>query len=361
MPRAAAFPYNVRCPCGRLRRMRWTPFKETVLRIAFIASIGFLLAAGCNSSAPAPAPKGNAPAAAELTKVKLGLNWYPEAEHGGFYAALVNGYYREAGLDVEIVKGGPSVPVLQQVAGGRLEFGVYNADGLLLARAEEAPVVALMAPLQISPRCIMVHKSSGIKDFTDLKNMTIALGNSQPFYLYLRKKIPLEGVTIVPYQGSVAPFLADENFAQQAYVFSEPFVAEQQGGDPESLLVAKLGFNPYTSVLFTNEEYLREHAEIVDKLVKASVRGWEAYLAEPEAANQRIHELNPEMSLEALAFGVQALKPLVRDETAEKEGIGGMSLERWRTLTEQLQELELLKPGAVDPEDAFSAKFLPKN
>ncbi|HXT57568.1 MAG TPA: ABC transporter substrate-binding protein [Pirellulales bacterium] len=341
--------------------MRWTPFKETVLRIAFIASIGFLLAAGCNSSAPAPAPKGNAPAAAELTKVKLGLNWYPEAEHGGFYAALVNGYYREAGLDVEIVKGGPSVPVLQQVAGGRLEFGVYNADGLLLARAEEAPVVALMAPLQISPRCIMVHKSSGIKDFADLKNMTIALGNSQPFYLYLRKKIPLEGVTIVPYQGSVAPFLADENFAQQAYVFSEPFVAEQQGGDPESLLVAKLGFNPYTSVLFTNEEYLREHAEIVDKLVKASVRGWEAYLAEPEAANQRIHELNPEMSLEALAFGVQALAPLVRDEEAEKQGIGGMSLERWRTLTEQLEELELLKPGAVDPEDAFSAKFLPKN
>ncbi|HEV7225353.1 MAG TPA: ABC transporter substrate-binding protein, partial [Pirellulales bacterium] len=172
--------------------------------------------------------------------------------------------------------------------------------------------------------------------------------------------VPLEGVTIVPYQGSVAPFLADENFAQQAYVFSEPFVAEQQGGDPESLLVARLGFNPYASVLFTSEEYLQEHAEIVDKLVKASVRGWEAYLADPEATNQRIHELNPEMGLEALAFGVQALKPLVRDETAEKEGIGGMSLQRWRTLTEQLQELELLKPGAVDPEDAFSTKFLPK-
>jgi len=331
------------------------------LRIGLILLGCLCVAAGCDAAKPGPA----APAAAgseqeELVKVRLGLNWYPEAEHGGFYAALVNGYYREAGLDVEIVPGGPSVPVLQQVASGKLEFGVYNADGLLLARAEEAPVVALMAPLQTSPRCIMVHESSGIEDFAELKDMTIAMGNSQPFYRYLKKKVPLEGVTIVPYQGSVAQFLNDPNFAQQGYVFSEPFVARQQGGDPRTLLVADLGFNPYTSVLFTNEDYLAQHADVADKLVKASVRGWKAYLTDPKAANERIHELNPEMSLEALEYGVQALTPLVLDPVAKRDGLGSMSLERWKTLVEQLEDLELIKPGAVEPGTAFTTKFLPE-
>ena len=330
------------------------------MRLVALATFCLLFAAACNSSSPSTSPpdaKSQA-GAPELIKVKLGLIWYPVAEHGGFYAALVNGYYRDAGLDVVIVKGGPSAPVMQQVAGGQMEFGVYNADGLLLARAEEAPVVALMAPIQISPRCIMVHKSSGIKNFDELKNMTIAMSNSQPFYRFLRKKVALEGVTIVPYQGSVAQFLTDENFAQQAYAFSEPFTAEQQGGDPESLMVSDLGFNPYTSVLFTSEDYLKDHADVIGKLVKASVRGWEDYLREPAAADEEIHELNPEMSLEALEYGVKALAPLVRDKIAEQEGIGYMSLERWQTLLDQMVEIELIAAGTVKASETFTAEFL---
>lgn len=342
-------------PCGV-----WAnKFKEIALRIVAF-SLLYAFALGCNSSSPVPAPAAKSPAASpEVVKVKLGLNWYPEAEHGGFYEALLRGYYRDAGLDVEIVKGGPSAPVMQQVAGGQMEFGVYNADGLLLARAEEAPVVALMAPIQISPRCIMVHKSAGIKDFAGLKDMTIAVGSSQPFYRYLRKKVPLEGVTIVPYQGSVAQFLTDENFAQQAYVFSEPFTAKQQGGDPESLMVADLGFNPYTSVLFASQDYLEQHADVAGKLVRASVRGWEDYLAAPAATHQKIHELNPEMSLEALDYGVKALTPLARDRVAEKEGFGCMSLTRWQMLLDQLVEVELIKPDAIQAADAFTTEFLP--
>ena len=81
------------------------------------------------------------------TKVTLMLNWFPEAEHGGYYAALVHGYYEEAGLDVEIIPGGPSAPVLQKVARGDVTFGITNADDVLLARAQDADLVAVMAPL----------------------------------------------------------------------------------------------------------------------------------------------------------------------------------------------------------------------
>jgi len=332
-----------------------------LLFVALVCSLG------CGRSTPKP-PIAN-PAtegagggdATPRVAVKLALNWYPEAEHGGYYAALGQGYYREAGLDVEIVKGGPNAPVIQLVARGNMAFGISNADGLLLGRAQDAPVVALMAPLQTSPRSIMVHESSGIAEFADLPKLkTLAVNDSQPFFRFLSKRVPLFGVTIVPYQGTVAMFLLKEDYGQQAYVFSEPFTAKQEGGDPKSLLVADLGFNPYTSILFTREEFLRENAEVVRGMVAASIRGWEHYLAKPEETNRQIHEINPDMGLEALAYGVEALAPLVRNETADAQGIGRMSAERWQTLADQLVEIDSLEAGAVRPEEAFTTEFLPE-
>jgi NitT/TauT family transport system substrate-binding protein len=314
----------------------------------------FAVAPGCSREAP----HANDPSStkAQPVHVRLLLNWYPEAEHGGYYAALREGYYREAGLDVEIVKGGPQAPVVPQVDRGQMEFGIANADGLVLARAEDATVVALMAPLQTSPRVIMVHAASGIKDFHDLKNLTLAM-NPQPFATFLERHVALEGVTVVPYQGSVAAFLSDPNFAQQAYVFSEPFTAQQQGGDPQSLLVAELGFNPYTSVLFTSEQYLQEHETIVSKIVAASVRGWRHYIDHPTETNKYLHVVNPEITVEALAYGVESLKPLVLDENS-KNAVGAMMLERWQTLVNQLEEMDLIKPGAVAADQAFTTRFL---
>lgn len=299
-----------------------------------------------------------APGGAGPRKVKLLLNWFPEAEHGGFYAAQVSGYYREAGLDVEIVPGGPNVPVVQQVAGRQVEFGVANADPILFGRAEGAPVAAVMAPLQTSPRCIMVHAKSGIRRFEDLKNVTLAMSSTGAFAHFLRKRFPLAGVRVVPYSGSVAQFLTDTNYAQQGYVFSEPHVARSKGADPRVLLVADAGFNPYTSCLFTHQDLVRDEPETVRKMVQASVRGWADYLREPEAANRRIHELNPEMDLDTLAFGAKELKPLVLDSVAQKEGIGTMSTERWDTLIRQLIEIGQLKAEQVKAGDVLTTQFL---
>lgn len=332
-----------------------------------LALVAGLLLLGCDSS-----QRGNPPAAGSgtnaagaddkpLTKIDLQLNWFPEAEHGGFYAALVHGYYREAGLDVTILPGGPNTPVVQQVARGAVPFGVANADNLLLGRAQDAPVVAVMVPIQNSPRCIMVHEKSGIKEFAQLENLTLAMTGGAPFAAYMQKKIPLTGVQIVPYPGNVTQFLLKADYAQQAYAFSEPFVARQEGGDPHLLMLSDLGFNPYTSLLFTNENYLRDQPAVAKAMVAASIRGWSKYLDDPAETNAAIHQLNPEMGLEILEFGVETLLPMVRDPVASQHGIGHMAADRWQTLTDQLIEAELIKPGEVNSSEAFTLKFLPTN
>jgi len=320
--------------------------------LMILATLALVQGTGCQErSLPAEKPKSG------LDKVTLALNWYPEAEHGGFYAALVKGYYKQEGLDVTILPGGPDSPVLQLVAQQQAMFGVTNADNILFGRAQQAPVVALMAPMQNSPRCLIVHEKSGIKSFEDLHDLTIAMSPGAAFAEYMKKKLPLVNVRIVPYGGSVAPFLADENYAQQGYVFSEPYVA-RKGGDPRVLMLSDLGFNPYTSILISSEEVLRKRPDVVQKMVAASVRGWIEYIHSPDEANRLIHQRNPKMDLATLDFGAKAIQPLVVDDLKSDEQIGQMTRARWRQLADQLIETGQIAADKVDVDKAFTTKFL---
>lgn len=319
-----------------------------------------LLVMGC---APPAAPPGTAPqreaaAGPAPATVELLLNWFPEAEHGGYYAALVHGEYARAGLAVTIKPGGPSVPVIAQVASRRVAFGIANAENVLLGWAEQARTVAVMAPLQCCPRSIMVHAQSGIRRFADLQHVTLAMNSGAPFSLYLQKKLPLSGVQIVPYTGHVAQFLLRTDFAQQAYVFSEPFVARRQGADPYNLMLSDLGFNPYASVLITHPDTVRDEPDLVRRMVAASVRGWRRYLQDPAETNRYLHGLNSEMDLEILAFGAEQLKDLCVTDDVPAAKIGWMTRERWRTLARQLEEVEALAPGTAAPDDVFAPQFV---
>lgn len=330
--------------------------------LPFLASPLLLAGCGGQSEAPTVASKSaDAPKSEETrTSVELGLNWYAEAEHGGFFAAAVHEMFGEK-IDLTLTPGGPGVPVVQNVATGRVPFAVANADVVLTGRAAGADVVAIFAPLQMSPRCILVHEKSGIRNFDDLKKAKkLAINSNSTFAQYMKKKVSLEGCTVVAYPGNVAQFLLDQDYAQQAYVFSEPFVVKQKGGDPVSLMVSEIGFNPYTSCLITSGETIRTKPDLVRSMVKASQAGWVKYLAEPASANARIHEMNPEMEMDVLDFGVGELKKLCYADGITDANFGSMTLDRWTQLTEQLVECGAVEAGKIKAEEAFDMSFFPK-
>ncbi|MCC6547410.1 ABC transporter substrate-binding protein [Candidatus Sumerlaeota bacterium] len=291
--------------------------------------------------------------AQDRTRVSLVLNWFPEMEHGGFYAAQVHNYYADEGLDVNIISGGVDVPVGPRVASQQAQFGVTNADNLIFARAAEANIVALMAPLQVSPRCIMVHESEGFKSFADLKDMTLAMNPKDAFSEYLKKNYPMTNIKIVPYPGSIAPFLNDKRFGQQGYNISEPFIAKQNGGDPKVLMLSDAGWNPYSSLLVTSDEYLAKNPGVARKMTRASIKGWVKYMEDPKKSNEQILKLNPELSMEILNFGVKEMQPMVYADGATKETVGKMTTERWAKIVQQMEDLKLIKAGQVKATDCF--------
>jgi NitT/TauT family transport system substrate-binding protein len=289
--------------------------------------------------------------------VQLALNWFPDAQHAGFFAADVFGLFQQHQLRVQIIPGGPAAPVVQTLALRQVDFAVANADQILMARAQGAPVVAVLACMQTSPRCIMVHRQLGIRSLHELRDVTLALGAGKAFAKFMQAELPLENVQVVPYTGSVALFLADPHVAQQAYVFSEPLVAQQQGADPVTLMVSDLGFNPYTSCLMTHEDLIRTDPDRVHRMVDSIRQGWLAYFRDPNPVDERILAANSQMDAASLEFGRTALKPLVLPEGRDESLVGAMEAERWQTLCDQLIRLGLL-PEGTDPSTAYTTEFL---
>ncbi|MEZ6060785.1 MAG: ABC transporter substrate-binding protein [Planctomycetaceae bacterium] len=319
---------------------------------AFLLLTTLLFATGCDQKSPSANSQDG------TRQTTLALNWYPEAEHGGFVAADGLGLFQDRKLAVEIIPGGSTAPnlVIQELAAGRIEFAVSTADQVVTARGRGVPIVAVLAPIQQTPRCIMVHESSGISSLQELKNVELAISEARPFALWMKKQLPLTGVTMIPYNGLVGEFLLKPDFAQQGYVFSEPFVAREKGGDPKVLMLSEIGFNPYASLLVTTEDVINAKPELVRDLVIACQQGWQQYLESPEATNQRLNLENKEISIEALQYAVDSLRPLCR--TADGEVFGSMTTERWQQLVEQIEAVQVVEAGSVKAADCFTNRFL---
>lgn len=321
-------------------------------------SLCLLLAVACSTGRESSSNSGSAgksPDANGLQRVTLMLNWYPEAEHGGFYAAQVHGIFKQHGLDVEIRPGGENSPVAQELVTGRVQFAIANADDVLLFREQGADIVSLLAPIQQTPRCVLVRADSGIDNLAKLKGVTLQANKGQAFLSFMEVRGMLEGVQVIPYAGSVAQFVADKNTAIQAYNFSEPQLAEEKGVVVKTLMLSEIGFNPYASCLVATGESIKQNADLAKRMTDACREGWQKYLESPAETNAAILNLNRErMTAAALDYGAEKLKPLC-DVGSDPKQIGNMTLERWQQLVDQFIELKLITKEKVKAAEAFVA------
>ncbi|MES2638331.1 MAG: ABC transporter substrate-binding protein [Myxococcota bacterium] len=269
--------------------------------------------AATSSAVPAPAPK----------KLTVALNWYPEPEFGGFYEAALAGTYAAAGLDVTILPGGPGAPVLELLASGKADVAISGADDLLIRRARGLDAVAVLPGFQDTPVGLMTHTASGVTRFEDVKGK-VAIEAGSPFQQFLWGKFGWEGkVEPVPTTGSIGPFAADPTLIQQAFITSEPCVAEGQGLTITFLPGRDAGWNPYASLAVVRGE--DKGSAWVKAFHDASLAGWKSYLADPTRGNTEIGRLNPNLPMDRMGCIVARQKPFVEGT----DGVGVMTAARW--------------------------------
>jgi NitT/TauT family transport system substrate-binding protein len=294
-----------------------------------------------------------------LTKIIFQADWYPQPEHGGFYNALAKGYYKDEGLDVAILPGGPYITVEQQVSAGSAQFGMGSSDKVLESNAEGQSLVAVAATMQHDPQGIMVRKDSPIHSFSDLNGHSVAIKvGESTWFEFIVKRFQLNNVHVVPAMMNVANFVADPQYIQQAFATSEPYFAHQAGVETRVLLVSDAGYSPYR-VMYTTKDFLQQHPEIVAKFVRASVKGWKDYLIDPAAAHAMIVKLNPALNAEWMQFTWQQLRDghFVAGDDPSGALVGQMDPKRWATMYDQLVDLKVIaKP--FDPTTAYTLQFL---
>jgi len=290
-----------------------------------------------------------------LTPVRLQLDWYPQPEQGGFFTAQLQGFYKAEGLDVTLLPLPQYGSVAQMVASGKADIGLGSSDQILEWDSNGLPLIAVAATMQHDPQAIMLHAASPVHNFKDLEGRTIAAQTGATWLKYVTARYSLQQVRQVPSTLSVANFLADPNYIQQIFITSEPFFAKQAGADIRTILISSSGYDPYR-VQFTTRSFAAEHPDVVARFVRASIRGWEAYLKDPAATNAYLLKVNPALNPQQESFSAAALRDGGFITGGTPAQTGRMTAARWQASHDQLKQLGILH-GPVDPTTAYALKF----
>jgi NitT/TauT family transport system substrate-binding protein len=313
---------------------------------AFMAGALLVLFAGCARNEPAAIAGG--PAA--LPKVRFKDDWFPQAEHGGFYQALAKGFYKDAGIDVEIVPGGPGVPVSQIVLSGQVDLAMGRSDDIIVWDSAGLPFVIVGVYMERDPQAILVHDESPVRGFADLNNRAIMGVPGSTWIDYIKARYHIN-FRLIPSNFGIAQFMADKDFIQQCFVTNEPYFVLKNGGHPRTFLISDSGFCPYR-VIYTTQRYAREHPAEVRAFLAASLRGWDDYMnGDPTPGKALIMKENEKMTQEFLDYSTKAMhdQPLVFGKPEEGERLGLMTRHRLQQQVDDLVGLKLISgPIPVD-------------
>src|SRR6202048_2291767 len=301
-----------------------------------------------------------------LDKVSFGTNWVAEAEHGGFFQALADGTYKNYGLDVTIVPGGPSDNNRMLLIAGKLDF-FMSANTLMSfdAVANNVPVVTVAAVFQKDPQVFLTHPELKVTKHEDLKPLTLFVSKEgiSSYFQWLKSEYGFNEKNVRPYTFNPQPFIASAQSAMQGYVTSEPFAIEKAAGfKPGIILLADYGFNTYSTLIETRRDLIDKKPDLGQRFVDASIVGWYNYLyGDNTPGNAMIKKLNPEMTDELLAYSTGKMKVygIVDSGDALRDGIGAMTDARAASFFDKMVRAGVVRPD-VDFRKAYTLRFVNK-
>jgi len=298
------------------------------------------------------------------THITFVTDWKAQAEHGGFYEAQALGLYKAAGLDVQIVEGGPSVNVPQLLAGGAADFGIGSNGFIPLNMLRQGvPVKAVMAIFQKDPQVLVTHPRTDVKSLADMKGKPIMIADASTvaFWPWLKAKYGFSDTQIRKYTFNLAPFLVDPKAIQEGYLTSEPYTIEQQGHfKPQVFLLADNGYPGYANMVIVPQKWIDTNPKAVQAFVDATREGWRAYLlGNPAPANALIKKDNPDMTDGLIAQAIAKMKSygVVVSGDAATTGIGAMTDARWKTFFDTMAS-EGLYPKSLPYKNAYDLRFV---
>ncbi|MDN5894120.1 MAG: ABC transporter substrate-binding protein [Nocardioides sp.] len=267
--------------------------------------------------------------------IRFALDWTPNTNHTGLYVAIENGYFEDAGLEVEILPYNDTLPD-QLIDAGNAEFGISFHDSTTMAQTTGADVISVMAPLQHWATAVGVRDDDdSITGPADLDGLTYA-GFGAPYEEpVLREVIRNDGgtgkFTTVTLGTSAyeALYGGDADFTIPFFAW-EGIEAERRGTPMKYFQYTDFGFpDAYAVVVDANRSWLDDNPEAARAFVQALQRGYEFAIENPREAAQILIDANPgAFSDEELV--VESQQMLSADYMRAADGtVGTFTLEQW--------------------------------
>jgi NitT/TauT family transport system substrate-binding protein len=232
-------------------------------------------------------------------KLTLQLKWVTQAQFAGYIVAEAKGFYDEENLDITILPGGPNIAPEQVIAGGGADVIVAWMGGALTAREKGVPLVNIAQPYKRSGLMMICPTETNIKTEADFPGHTLGVwffGNEYPFFAWM-SKLGLAtdgsagGVTVLQQSFDIQPMIQKQADCISVMTYNEYGQALDAGYGPENLTIfnySEMGNDLLEDGLYVMEDTLADPAKVdaYTRFVKASMKGWQYALENPEEAAQ---------------------------------------------------------------------------
>ena len=283
----------------------------------------------------------------DLEPVRVQLKWAHQFQFAGYYAAVHQGYYRDAGLDVSLHEYRTGISPVDQLLGGRVDFAVADS-GVLIYRATGVPVVALATVYQHSPSILVTLEASGIRELEDLRGQRAMLGggymNAELMSMLNRVGITGDDVEILPSDPDLQALIEGRTDAYNAYITNEPYRLRQLGIPYTVFEPRNFGVDFYGDTLVTTEAVINRNPEMVRRFREATLKGWRFAVNHPDEVIDLIqtHYNTQNKSRDHHEYEAREIIRLILPGVVP---VGYMNEERWRNI-----EQVFLKQGLMADE-----------
>lgn len=328
-------------------------------RYVLIISILFFFIAGCNTDNV----DNEGDEKAELEPVTFVLDWTPNTNHTGIYVAQSEGFFEEEGLDVDIILPGEA-GAGQLISTGKADFGISYQERLMMARNEDLPLVSVTAIIQHNTAGYASPAEKNITSTADFEGKVFGANMNELSKAIMETSMAEKGADFNKVKstniGDSDFFVAIKRDIDFSLVFQAWTGIEAEIRDQDLNMIYLRDISDaldfYTPIIATSEQLIEEDPEMVEKFIRAAVKGYEFAMDEPEKAADILIESVPDLDEELVKRSQEWLATKYQDDA---EVFGIQETERWEKVRDFMIDHALIKAD-FDIDQAFTNDFLPK-
>ena len=323
----------------------------------FLGPVLSLILVGCLVACGQKASQGS------KQKIDFILDWSPNTNHTGLYVAKEKGYFKEAGLDVDI-KLPPEDSTSDLIINGQAPLGIYFQDSMAKKLEKGAEITAVAALVEHNTSGIISKKSADIKGPKNLAGKRYGTWNDPIELGMIKTLLESQGADFkqlekVPNTDSNSTTPIENGLFDAAWIYYgwDGLMAQSQKMETNFFYMRDYvpEFDYYSPVIIANNDYLKKHKEEAKKLLQAIKKGYQYAMDHPEEAADMLIKNAPELKSKR-DFVLESQKYLSKEYAQKKENWGHFDAKRWNAFYQWAKNNGLIEKDLTDK--GFTNEFI---